>query len=75
MGNSQSTQITKNVNIKRFTVTKLCSEDQATTVTGQPFASAGAMGGVTHGSTWSSQQKPEIDVELSMSGLWRDPLV
>lgn len=59
----------QSVNIKRFTVRKWCSEDQATAVTGQPFASAGAVRGVTHGSSRSPQQKPEIDVESSRSGL------
>lgn len=69
LGNSQPIQIAKNANINRVTVRKLCFGEKAKVVVGQPFASAGAIKGVTHGSTQSPQQKPGIDVELFKNNL------
>lgn len=68
LGNSEPIQIVEEKNkatIKRFNLRKLCSEEKAKVVAGQFFTSVEEIKDVTRGSTQSSQQKPEIDVELS----------
>lgn len=57
MGGSQAIQITKDSNIKKYTVGKCALKKGAKGVAGQSFAKETGL--VTHGSNWPSQQKRE----------------
>lgn len=57
MGGSQAIKITKDSNIKKFTVGKCALKKRVKGVAGQSFAKE--IGFVTHGSNWTSQQKQE----------------